>query len=121
MYSRSFYNEAEGAPRPPENYGGNAFTDPRENAQEESPYQAEEAAKLITKEEKKRERGNIFSLFSDILPFGGFSSRALPFSLSLSRIGTEEILLIIAAAYLLFSKSGDRECAIILFILLFVN
>ena len=36
-------------------------------------------------------------------------------------LGTEEILIIAAAAFLLFSGSGDIECAIMLLILLFIK
>ena len=38
----------------------------------------------------------------------------------LSRIGSEEILLIALALFLLFSESGDRECAVMLILLLFI-
>ncbi len=36
-------------------------------------------------------------------------------------IGTEELLIIAAAAFLFFSKDGDRECAIMLILLLFIT
>ena len=38
-----------------------------------------------------------------------------------TNIGTEEILIIATAAFLFFSKGGDRECALILLLLLFIN
>ena len=39
---------------------------------------------------------------------------------SLPKIGKEEILIIAMAAFLLFSKDGDKECAIMLILLLLV-
>ena len=45
------------------------------------------------------------SVFKDIFP---------------KKIGSEEILIAATALFLLFSKSGDKECAIMLIFLLFV-
>lgn len=64
--------------------------------------------------------------------FGGFlqklglknilpSSIGSLFQLDQFKLGKEEILLIGIALFLLFSKEGDKECAIILLFLLFVN
>ncbi len=39
---------------------------------------------------------------------------------NLQFIGFEEILIIAAAAYMLMSKDGDRECGIMLLVLLFI-
>ena len=39
----------------------------------------------------------------------------------LQKIGTEEILLIATASFLFFSKEGDKECAVILLLLLFLG
>lgn len=41
--------------------------------------------------------------------------------LSLPSFGTEDILIIATAAFLFFSKSGDKECAIMLLLLIFVT
>ena len=40
--------------------------------------------------------------------------------LSLPAFGTEDILIIATAAFLFFSKSGDKECAIMLLLLIFI-
>lgn len=37
------------------------------------------------------------------------------------KIGTEELLIIAAALFLFLSKEGDKECAILLVLLLFVS
>ncbi len=39
---------------------------------------------------------------------------------SLQSVGFEEILIIAAAAYMLMSRDGDRECGIMLLVLLFI-
>ena len=72
---------------------------------------------------EEKAKGGISSLFSSSIFSGLFPSGKIPFlsSLSLPKIGTEEILIIAAAAYLFFSKDGDKECAIMLILLLFVN
>ena len=127
MYSRSFYSETEESLRPPENYDGNAFNEknmqllqsPDANVSEENePDTVNTDAKPIPKKQ---------GIFSSLFPFqslsGLFGARgegALP-SIKLPNIGTEEILILAAAAYLFFSKSGDKECAILLFLLIFVN
>ena len=122
MYSRSFSNGCAEAPRPPENYNGTVFlesadkvTEPRENATEGciSDYRD-------TKQDTKDRDGIFPGLVGSPVLKAMLSRLGLP-HLSLPRIGTEEILLIAAFAYLFFSKEGDKECAIILLLLLFVN
>ena len=125
MYSRSFYNEKDGNLNPPENYDGNAFKDrggELSGGGEPTGEKAVEASGTITEKEEKA-KGGISSLFSSSIFSGLFPSGKIPFlsSLSLPKIGTEEILIIAAAAYLFFSKDGDKECAIMLILLLFVN
>lgn len=62
--------------------------------------------------------------FFEKIPFGGQLSRwfgALPARGILpKKFGTEEILIIATALFLFFSKSGDKECAIMLGLLLLV-
>ena len=125
MYTRSYFNETDQAPRPPENYDGNAF-------KEEAPRQTEEKTEGKTAEVNAGAQVSENSKARGASPLGGlftagisslFGGRGIPIlsSLSLPKIGTEEIILIAAAAYLFFSKDGDRECAILLLLLLFVN
>ena len=40
---------------------------------------------------------------------------------SLQSIGVEEVLIIAAAAYMLLSRDGDKECGIMLLVLLFIS
>ena len=62
-----------------------------------------------------------FSFLSK-LPFGSFLSDIGKNSkFSLQKIGTEEILIIATAAFLFFAKEGDKECAIMLLLLLFLG
>lgn len=142
MYTRTYQSE-EGKITVPENYDGNAFREEREcesltssdistaqfteaeaktdNIEERLSKSVETAAECKAAPAKKAADGGIFasifksgraSTFFDSLPFiknGRFE------------IGTEEILIAAVALFLLFSKSGDKECAIMLLLLLFVK
>ncbi len=56
-----------------------------------------------------------------VLPFSGlFDGLFKNGRFSLQSIGFEEILIIAAAAYMLMSRDGDRECGIMLLVLLFI-
>ena len=98
MYTRSYYPGEDNNATLPDNYDGTAFAEGIAEADEE---------------EKTTEVGSIPLL-------GGLG---LPFldGLKMPKIGTEELLIIAVAAFLLFSKDGDRECAMILLFLLFIN
>ena len=125
MYSRSFYNEKEEELRPPENYDGNAFKEQTEQLTKAPPEEAQKPAVCASGEPKHGEGGGGFlsSLFSPSGLSGLFGSKGIPLisSLSLPKFGTEEILILASAAYLFFAKDGDRECAILLILLLFVK
>ncbi len=112
MYSRTFLKNDEMLPVP-EGYGGTALTGDVHTENEE----AEEEVKEVSA--SPREGG----IFSRILPYlGGFFKKDGGCSpLGDFRIGREEILIIATAAFLFFSEDGDRECAILLLILLFIN
>ena len=119
MYSRSFYNERDDLLSPPENYDGNAFADRKEAEEHREVSQEKEGEK----EDAKSGRNPFSSLFSSPVFSGFFGSKgggALS-SFSMPKIGTEELLIIAAAAYLFFSKQGDKECALLLILLIFVN
>lgn len=82
----------------------------------------------ITSEDAKAEEvsasvaSGLFPLI-DKLPFAGFLGRLIPDKerkISIPKIGAEEILIIATATFLFFSKEGDKECAIMLFLLLLV-
>ena len=121
MYSRSFY--PQDAPLPPENYVGTAFNNEK-NA--ENPENEIRNTPEITKENEdsvptmgKEKSDSLFGLSGLSSLFNGsLFDRGLGI---LSDIKTEEILIIAVAAFLLFSKDGDIECAILLILLLFVK
>ena len=100
MYSRS-YKDGEISSLPP-HYDGVAFGEltPEVKAAEES--EAVPTAALD---------GGIFSRFLGTDLFA---------RLKMPKIGTEEILLIAAALFLFFSADGDKECAILILILVFL-
>lgn len=121
MYSRSYYQDEEKL-MPPENYNGTALLQ-----KEETPNEVEEASlplpdlsSMLT-DEKKRENDDT-SILAGLsnLPFlsGIFGKGG---TLKFPKIGTEEILILMAAGFLFFSKNGDKETAIILLILLLIN
>ena len=58
----------------------------------------------------------ISSVFSQFPLFSGLSSLGL----SVPKFGAEDILIIATAAFLFFSKTGDKECAIMLLLLIFI-
>ena len=67
--------------------------------------------------------GGIFEAISSIFPIGRILPVGIRSALHLEnfRIGTEELLIIALALFLFLSREGDKECAIILFLLLFIN
>ena len=133
MYSRSYIGNPPA--KIPENYDGIAMSEPeiREKADTYSetndsqrkadtpalnPWESESSEK----EEPRTESVGAFSSLGGTLG-GVLGGIKLPFfgEIKMPKIGTEEILILIAAAYLFFSKDGDKECAIILILLLFVT
>ena len=109
MYRGSYYAEDEKL-MPPANYDGTALL-------QEEVYDKEEDGSLEASCPKDASRGGSAPLNIPLLS-GLFSGEG---GIRLPKIGTEEILILAAAAFLLFSKSGDKECAIFLLILLFIN
>lgn len=133
MYSRSYIGKGDVAV--PDGYDGIALKDIEtaekldtagineeksalKDAPTLNPWEAESRENC----EEKEESVGAFSLFGSSLGniFGG-AKLPLIGSIKMPKIGTEEILILAAAAYLLFSKDGDKECAIILILLLFVT
>ena len=138
MYTRSFYSEDEKI-KVPENYDGNAFTEIKdikgtaiekeaETAQETAPLRApwdlpHEEAKNISREAMARpkERDGFFGELMTKLPFGNIFAKGNFLKNTFSDFGMEELLIIGVALFLLFSKDGDKECALILLFLIFVK
>lgn len=133
MYSRSYYPENEGI-KIPENYDGNAFREKEIKEEEKAvsnegspggdgvlraPWDVtERTEEVMSKADADRHGfGGIFDKLSlnnltGFLPFfkgGKFS------------LGHEEILILAIAAFLLFSHGGDKECAIMLLLLLWIK
>ena len=137
MYTRSYFPEEERI-NVPENYDGSAFggegmdaglanvqpsvAEPKISPQD-IPTFSEETADAEKPQEERTESAGIFgSLFSK-LPFGNILQGGIGNFLKLDkfRFGSEEILLIGIELFLLLSKDGDKECAVMLLLLLFVN
>ena len=108
MYSRSYYPEEENRQIIPEGYDGTAF---------------QEVAQADAGKEPPQSNAEVEKVSSIPLMSGLFGNVSLPFldSIKMPKIGTEELLILAVAGFLLFSKNGDRECALILLFLLFIN
>ena len=124
MYTRSYTEEKSGI-LIPESYGGIAFSDKPRHEQAPSDEHAknpwEKSDECSVKEEEKEESVETSSPLSKIKA-PAFLSNILNFNnFSLQKIGKEEILILAAAAFLFFSKEGDRELAIMLLLLLFLG
>ena len=137
MYTRSYFPE-EGGISIPQNYDGNALFDspseeptsvgiPKTTAQETKISPRFEEARDIPDENYSSEiqepaEEEAAPAFAGLFPFklfpGGLKSI---FNLDSFHIGTEEILIIAVALFLLFSKGGDKECSVILLLLLLIN
>ena len=106
MYSSNYYPEGDHSSLP-DNYDGTVFGDEMQIESKES-----------SQKEDYAEASSTLPLLGSI-----FGRGTLPFldGIRMPNIGTEELLIIAVAAFLLFSKNGDRECALILLFLLFVN
>ena len=118
MYTRS-YNDSSGDRPLPESYSGVALNGGfiRESVESD---EISEPTSATPGGEEKAAPTFLGGILSGILHKTGIEriGERLPF---LERIGTEEILIIIAALILFFSKEGDKECAIALMILLFIT
>ena len=131
MYTRPYNDDVHGIVIP-ESYGGTLLRDTENPTEkiEEAPAEAhEDTAKNPWEKEsaspakdvhKKEESAEAFSFLSN-LPFSNFLTKlGINGKFGLQKIGTEEILIIATAAFLFFSKEGDKECAIMLLLLLFL-
>ena len=137
MYTRSYFPE-EDSISIPKNYDGNAFGDtsdtvgiptsvaeitkisPRDRiAIEDSIENEPEAEEIQVSSRSIEKEASAFKGFQ----LGKFLPDGLKSLLNFDsfHIGTEEILIIALALFLLFSKGGDKECSIILLLLLLIN
>ena len=132
MYTRPYNEDAHGIVIP-ESYGGTLLREPEPPAESieetvgasvgastKNPWEggSPNPVEEVHKTEDTREA---FSFLSR-LPFGNFLSNiGKNGKFSLQKIGTEEILIIATAAFLFFAKEGDKECAIMLLLLLLLG
>ncbi len=125
MYSRNYFDSDKESFALPQNYDGTAFaeeeksdesaTRPPDNDEikvDSEPYLAAGGEAI---KEASSPLGFLSGLGKNL--FGGLFGGRLKFP----SIGTEEILIIATAMFLLFSKDGDTECAILLLLLLLIN
>ncbi len=146
MYTRSYTPEERAPIKLPEHYDGNAFSEPeapprvhasaetvmpREEVHTSESYESgiprelphdsprEEAVPSSADARETGAFGNLLNspLLGRLLPsFKSLGGGVLPF-----KLGGEELIIIGVALFLLFSGSGDLECALILLFLLFIN
>ena len=141
MYSRSY--QAGEIPTIPESYSGVAFREP-EPIPADTPRSVAKSADIkftatpeppdpnltsaISAEPAPTpeavETGGLLSGLGDAFSLRGLFSNLSGFklgNLGLPKIGTEEILIIGLALFLFLSKDGDKECAILLALLLLIH
>ena len=125
MYTRNFYEEEEQI-SVPKNYDGNAFREDTEeeyntknifSVQKDADTQKSETVSFEPRGDGER---GFASAFLGKLPIAPFLSRFDYFKKQRLEFGTEELLIIGIALFLLLSKSGDAICALMLLALLFV-
>ncbi|MBO7196691.1 MAG: hypothetical protein J6V80_05145 [Clostridia bacterium] len=124
MYSRSYYPDAQGRINPPDNYDGTAFIEGNADDIIDCEAQSCSADTETFGRNEPSSNGGMFSFLRGSPMLSGlFGKNGLlgNIGLSMPHIGTEEILILATAAFLFFSKGGDRECALILLFLLFIN
>lgn len=124
MYSRSYYDKPEEGFALPESYNGTVFD------QGESPTDEGSVATTAPTEgtvecssNASGGGGSGSTLFGGVgrLLGGLVGGSSGGFSLRQFKLGTEEILILATAAFLFFSKDGDKECALLLLLLLLIN
>ena len=118
MYARSYPEKS--VSNVPEGYGGSAVRECEPEAESRyineeniNPWERESEAEPVGAIPRQESRSGTsgFGLLSGLFQNGRINLKAL---------GFEEILIIAAAAYMLMSRDGDRECGIMLLILLFI-
>ena len=130
MYSRSVFKAEPPSPIP-KDYSGVAITNEKDEIQKaprvnENPWQMDTDVPLgntDTPEPRHDEAAQVFkksggSFLKELLAGKFDFKKAGGVGSFLDGIGTEEILIIAIALFLLFSKEGDRECAVMLLFLL---
>ena len=124
MYTRTYADDHSGI-LIPDSYGGTALSQPhtqQRQPDEDNGKNPWEEAQTMTSSEPAEPESTQASAEPTKLHMPAFLTNIFKNSnFGLQKIGTEEILIIAAAAFLLFSKDGDKECAIILLLILFLG
>lgn len=116
MYARSNYIDDPSRITFPDNYDGTAFMDQSSQSINET---SEPQEKVV---EASFSNGGLLSSLGRIpLLAGLFNQGDENCNRGFLNFGTEEILILATAAFLFFSKNGDKESALILLLLLFVT
>lgn len=123
MYSRSYYPEGSKIILP-ENYDGTAFLESTVPPTDEAAEVSFTEKSNPSSEHRDITEGDTVLASSQGIPLlpGLFGKGGLlgALNLKIPTIGTEEILIIATAAFLFFSKDGDKESALILLLLLLI-
>lgn len=118
-YSRTYQKSDDDVIKIPEGYDGNAFRQESEPKKEATGAEVNDNPAEPAGAFGNVESTGLFSLF-DKIPIGkifsGFGG-SFP-KMRMPEIHGEEILIIALAAFLFFSKSGDKESAFMLLLLL---
>ncbi len=128
MYSRSYNTDRHGGTTVPSGYDGCAFDEEKRQQNLDTPpvldncngdggYCNEEIGETKETSASPLSGGFLSGILGPLFGSGGRGG----FNLKLPKIGTEEILIIATAFFLLFSKDGDIECALLLLLLLLIN
>ena len=124
MYTRTYADDHSGI-LIPDSYGGTALSQPhtpKKQPDEDKGKNPWEEEQTMTSSEPDETESTQASAEPTKLHIPAFLTNIFKNSnFGLQKIGTEEILIIAAAAFLLFSKDGDKECAIILLLILFLG
>lgn len=106
MYMRSYEDDKIPVP---ESYGGTAFSEKCDKEQNQEQKEEVQASAI------PKGRDVMGQIFSPVLKFFNKDGFKIP------QFGTEEIILLAAAAFLLFGKERDIECALLLVALVFIT
>lgn len=122
MYTRT-YNDDRRAILIPDSYGGTALSEgigaESHEDKGKNPWEGE-TAKASAEPTETDDKETFSAVQKPQMP--SFLTNIFKnSSFSLQKIGTEEILILATAVFLLFSKEGDKECAIMLLLLLFLT
>ncbi len=124
MYTRT-YNDEKSNIIIPESYGGTALYESAEDKFDnvsdppKNPWESDAAAAASAPVNEGKSEPTSFLSKIKIPAF--LSNIFNSDNFGLQKIGTEEILLIAVAAFLFFSKDGDKECSLLLLALLFLK